>query len=251
MNEDETNAPEAHADIRPLAGATQARKTVKPRLAASMVLLDGSGTETKVLLGRRNSALAFLPGKYAFPGGRLEKADRLIRGHGLLPDTSLEKLALRRRRGFPGPEAFALAAIREIFEETGLLVGAPTRETYSKPVPAEWQTFVDHGFAPNLSALRFIARAVTPPSFPRRFDTSFFAVDVGSVAHRIEGCVTPDTELVELVWLPIAEAMKLDIPRITAMILLELETHIVAKFAHDLPVPFFYERKRRWIRDHL
>lgn len=251
MNEDEANAPVARIDTKPLAGAISAGKAVKPRLAASMVLLDNSGAETKVLLGRRNSALAFLPGKYAFPGGRLEKADRLMRGHGLLPDASLEKLALRRRRGFPGPEAFALAAIREIFEETGLLVGTPAQETYSKPVPAEWRTFAEHGFVPNLSALRFVARAVTPPAFPRRFDTSFFAVDVGSVVHRIEGCVTPDTELVELVWLPIAEAMKLDIPRITAMILLELETQIAAKFAHDLPVPFFHERKQRWIRERL
>ncbi len=251
MNEDEAHAPDARIGTEPLAGAIRACKAVKPRLAASMVLLDRSGRQPKVLLGRRNSALAFLPGKYVFPGGRLEKADRLMRGHGLLPDTNLEKLALRRRRGFPGPEAFALAAIREIFEETGLLIGAPAQEVSLTPVPPEWQAFVDHGFAPNLAALRFVARAVTPPAFPRRFDTSFFAADVDAVAHRIAGCVTPDSELVELVWLPIAEAMKLDVPRITAMILLELETQITAEFAHDLPVPFFYERKRRWIRYHL
>lgn len=216
-----------------------------------MVLTDRSGSAPKVLLGRRNSALAFLPGKYVFPGGRVEADDRLMPASGALPDTSLEKLALRRTRGFPGPQAFALAAIRETFEETGLLLGARSQAASTTPIPPAWQAFVDHGFAPDLAPLHFIARAVTPPAFPRRFDTSFFGLDISEITHRIDGCVMKDTELVELVWLSLEEAAKLDIPRITAMILLELETRIAADFAEHLPVPFFYERKRRWIREEL
>ncbi len=216
-----------------------------------MVLIDAGGAEPKVLLGRRHSAVAFLPGKYVFPGGRLEADDRLMPALGALSAASLEKLALRRGRGCPGPHAFALAAIRETFEETGLLLGARSDGPRLAVIPAAWQTFAEHGFAPNLAPLRFIARAITPPGLPRRFDTSFFSVDVREVAHRVDGCVTQDTELVELLWLSLSDAAKLDIPRITAMILRELAARIAADFAEHLPVPFFYERKRRWIREEL
>jgi 8-oxo-dGTP pyrophosphatase MutT (NUDIX family) len=251
MDEDGARMPAAaNRSAAPLTGQLRATHAVKPRLAASMILLDMSGAEPKVLLGRRNKALAFLPNKYAFPGGSLETADRLMLGHSSLTNVCRKKLALRRRRGFPGPEAFALAAIREIFEETGLLLG--TRAPASSiPVSTEWQAFTDLGFAPNLAALRFIARAVTPPAFPRRFDTSFFVADLSAVTHRVEGCVSENTELVELVWLPIEDALKLDTPRITAMILLELKTKIPAGFAAHLPVPYFYERNHRWIREDL
>lgn len=247
----ETRADTSEAEIAtPRAIAAKAQRTVKPRAAASMVLIDTSRSEPKVLLGRRHSALAFLPGKYVFPGGRLEAGDRLMPALGALRDTCLQRLALHRAKGFPGPQAFALAAIRETFEETGLLLGTLSKGPPA-PIPPAWQAFAGHGYAPNLAPLRFIARAITPPAFPRRFDTSFFAVDAREAAHRIEGCITEDTELVELIWLSLGEAAKLDIPRITAMILRELEARIAAGFAHDLPVPLFYERNRRWIREDL
>lgn len=216
-----------------------------------MALIDTNGAKPKILLGRRHPKLGFLPGKYVFPGGKLETDDRLMSAAGVLPDTSLEKLALRRGHRFPGPQAFALAAIRETFEETGLLLGTRQDRTGPAAIPPAWQTFTDHGFAPDLAPLHFIARAVTPARFPKRFDTSFFAVDVAAVAHRIDGCVTQDTELVELVWLSLDDAAELDIPPITAMILLDLAAKIAANFDAHLPVPFFYERNRRWIRDEL
>ena len=217
-----------------------------------MVLIDSSGPEPKVLLGRRHPKLAFLPDKYVFPGGKLETYDRLMDASGTLPDQCIEKLSLRRNRGFPGSRAFALAAIRETFEETGLLLGTCSNVS-RKPaaIPPAWQAFFDHGFAPNLAPLRFIGHAITPPVFRRRFDTSFFAVDIGAVAHRVDGCVTQDTELVELVWLSLSDAATRDIPRITAMILLDLATRIAANFNGHLPVPFFYERNRHWIREEL
>ncbi|MHB8885277.1 MAG: NUDIX hydrolase [Methylovirgula sp.] len=251
MNEDGADGFDAHATPETLSGAAARVRPVKPRAAASMVLIDASGSAPKVLLGRRHPKLAFLPSKYVFPGGKLEIDDRLMAGSGTLPDQCSERLALRRSRGFPGPQAFALAAIRETFEETGLLLGTRRDGPHKATIPLAWQAFTDHGFAPDLAPLRFIGRAVTPPSFPRRFDTSFFAVDIAAVAHRIDGCVTQDTELVELVWLSLDDAAKLDIPRITAMILLDLATRIAANFDGRLPVPLFYERNRRWIREEL
>ena len=78
-----------------------------------------------------------------------------------------------------------------------------------------WAEFAKAGFYPDLSVLHFVARAITPPRRPRRFDTRFFSVDATAIAHRIENVVHPEAELVELVWLPIAEARRLDMPTIT------------------------------------
>lgn len=224
-------------------------KRVRPRPAASVVLIDRSGAEPKILLGRRNARLAFLPGKYVFPGGRLEADDALMPASGALAERCLKRLALRRARSNPPPEAFALAAIRELFEETGLLVGTPCT-AFPAPVPAIWKDFCGCGFAPDLAALRFVARALTPPALPRRFDTSFFLVEAGAIAYRVDGRIGDDCEFVELEWLPFAAARERDIPRITAMILQEVEATIAMDFDH-LRVPFFYERKRRWIREEL
>lgn len=242
--------PEAETtDARQL--AAKSRRAVKPRLAASMVLLDRSGAEPKVLLGRRNAALAFLPGKYVFPGGRLEGDDRLMPAAGALRETSRKRLALRRPHACPAPETFALAAIRETFEETGLLLGTKREAASGASIPAGWRDFAGRGFAPNLTPLRFVARAVTPTMFPRRYDTSFFLLDVSEIVHRIEGCIAPDAEFVELKWLTLAEVQQCDILRITDMILADLQARIAADFAEHIPVPFFYQRRHRWIREEL
>src|SRR6185437_9882192 len=146
----------------------KASKAVKPRPAASMVLLDRSGSEPRVLLGRRNDALAFLPGKYVFPGGGLETDDWIMPSAGALRENSRKRLALRRQIHGPAPEAFALAAIRETFEETGLLLGTKLQMDSVAQIPSGWRDFAAHGFAPNLTPLHFIARAVTPTWLARR-----------------------------------------------------------------------------------
>ncbi|HEY1736017.1 MAG TPA: NUDIX hydrolase, partial [Methylovirgula sp.] len=205
---------------------TQTPKVVIPQPSASIVLIDRSESEPTVLLGRRNLSLAFLPGKYAFPGGRLEADDALMSTSGALDDRSTARLSLQRPSPSPPPQAFALAAIRELFEETGLLVGA--RAAVPASVPPVWRDFVAQGLMPHLPALRFCARAITPPSFPRRFDTSFFLVDAGAIAHRIEGFIGDDKELIDLAWLSRKDAEKRDISRITAMILSELDAMMAA-----------------------
>ncbi len=226
------------------------RKAVRPQYAAAIILIDRSGPEPKILLGRRNKALKFLPGKYAFPGGRLEPDDRHMVCVGALDEISAGRLALHRARRAPPPHSFAIAAIRELFEETGLLAGAPPTAVV-KLVPPVWQAFAEYGFAPNLAPLRFVARAITPPAFPRRYDTSFFLLDASAIAHRIDGCVTEESELVELVWATPEDGGKLDIPIINAMILRELAVRLKDDVPEQRPVPLFYERNRRWIREEL
>lgn len=220
-----------------------------PQPSASIVLVDRSGAEPRVLLGRRNLSLVFLPGKYAFPGGRLEADDAVMQASGTLDARSAAQLLVQRPSPSPPPQAFALAAIREVFEETGLMLGAPSKASPDS-VPHVWRDFVAHGLMPNLSAVRFCARAITPPHFPRRFDTSFFLADASAIAYRIDGHVGEDKELIELAWLSREEAENRDISRITAMILSELDW-MMAEESLDRPVPFFHAREQRWIREEL
>lgn len=224
---------------------------VRAKDAATLILVDRSGPVPKVLLGRRHHKHAFMPGKFVFPGGRVDLTDRLVPvAAPLNPQTEQH---LMRHVSRPSPtkaRAIALAAIRETFEETGLLLGKPITTTLRVP-EGPWAEFARLGFAPDLSALHFIARAITPSRRPKRFDTRFFAVDAGAIAHRVENVVHADAELVELVWLPIADAQTLDMPTITGVALKELQARVAAGFGHDLPVPFYRMPRTKFLRELL
>jgi 8-oxo-dGTP pyrophosphatase MutT (NUDIX family) len=225
--------------------------TLKPRDSATLILVDRSGSVPKVLLGRRHAAHKFLPGKFVFPGGRVERADRSMAIAAPLDAADTARLQLRMHRPSPAKAtAIALAAIRETYEETGLMLGVRRNERFAAPTVA-WQAFADAGVLPDLSALHFIARAITPPGQPRRFDSRFFAADATAVAHRAEGFVGPDSELVELVWLPITEARRLDIPTVTGVALEELQDRAAAGMSRDHPVPFFRMLHNRFVREEL
>ncbi len=144
----------------------------------------------------------------------------------------------------------ALAAVRETQEETGLLLGQKGGSDLTAPHPS-WRSFVAEQVQPALGEIHFIARAITPPRQIRRYDTRFFAVDYTHVAARLEGVVGPDSELTELVWLPIAEAQYLDMPQITRAIVQELETRIAGGFGHELPVPFYRVLHQTFLREWL
>jgi len=190
-----------------------------------------------------------MPGKFVFPGGRVERSDRLLAIAGPL-DPAVEMHLMRRvqRPSADRARALALAAIRETFEETGLLIG---RRQPMPPVPGGPDPFAETGIYPDLAALQFIARAITPPRRPRRFDTRFFAADAEAIAHRVDGIISPDAELVELVWLPITDARKLDMPTITQVILEELQARIAAGYTPELPVPYYRMLHRRFSREVL
>jgi 8-oxo-dGTP pyrophosphatase MutT (NUDIX family) len=229
----------------------QSHPNVRPRDAATLILVDRSGDKPKVLLGRRHEKHVFMPGKFVFPGGRLDPSDRLMPVAAPLAPQVESKLT----QGSPPASAakaraLALAAIRETFEETGLLLGQRSEAKARAPEGA-WSQFVACGYCPDLSVLHFVARAITPPRRPRRFDTRFFSVDAGAIAHRLEGVVHAEAELVELVWLPIDQARTLDMPAITTVILEELEQRVAAGFGHDLPVPFYRMRHGRFERTAL
>ena len=221
---------------------------VRPKDASTLIIVDRSGPTPKVLLGKRHHAHKFMPGKFVFPGGRLEPNDRFMTvAAGLNPFTEKYLMAEMRRPSPARARALALAAIRETFEETGLVLGAKSEAVTTAP-PGPWADFARLGYRPDLSILHFIARAVTPSRRSRRFDTRFFAVDASSIAHRVENVVHPDAELVELVWMPISEARSLDMPTVTGVMLQELEARVAAGFGHDLPVPYYRMPRKVFLR---
>ncbi|MDF2999418.1 MAG: hydrolase [Xanthobacteraceae bacterium] len=224
---------------------------IRPADAATLVLVDRSKRTPRVLFGRRHPKLRFMPGKLVFPGGRVDAQDRRVPVYGMLDADSERRLLTRVTRPSPArARALALTAIRETCEETGLLLG--TREAgVPEGLPEGWAAFGTAGVFPNLEALTFVARAITPPGHPRRFDTRFFMADVTDIAHREDGVVGPEAEFVEIAWLTIPEAKKAEVPTITLAIIEEIEARVVGGNKPWLPVPFYFTRGGKMYRDAL
>lgn len=225
---------------------------LKPRDAATLILIDNECPTPRILMGRRRADLAFMAGKYVFPGGRVDPADGKAPATDTLSD-AFENRLMNRMRNRPSrrrARALPLAAIRETFEETGVLIGSEGSVRESAPNKI-WQSFIDHGVTPTLSGLRLIARAITPPGRTRRFDTRFFAAPAASIARQLPIDVAPDGELEDIAWLTIDEAQALDLPRITHVVLdtLKADDDIFRRYCDHGPVPFHYMRHGRFVLD--
>jgi 8-oxo-dGTP pyrophosphatase MutT (NUDIX family) len=190
-------------------------KRVRPRDAATLIIVRRDGPKPRLLMGRRNGGHDFMPDKWVFPGGRIDRSDfRAPYAANLRPEVAarLEKTAPPARA-----RAIALTAIRETFEEAGLLLAKPAP---ARPAAGPWREFVELGAEPDLSALDFIARAITPPYRPKRFDARFFMAEADrliSLERR------PDCgELDEIAWVDLDEALALDLPNITRFVVQEL-----------------------------
>jgi 8-oxo-dGTP pyrophosphatase MutT (NUDIX family) len=233
-------------DARP--GAVP-RKVLRPRDAATLIIVDTAGGEPRVLLGRRRADLAFMPGRYVFPGGRVDPSDRHIAvEHDLEPGNIRNLMVAMKGNRSPGrARALALAAVRETFEEAGLLIGSPA-QAGPPPRARAWQQFFSHGYRPALAQLTFFARAVTPPGRPRRYDTRFFCVAAEAIVHRVAAA---DGELSDLEWHSIEQARALELPNITRVVLEDLSERIAAGALQkcDVPVPFYHRRNGTFHRD--
>jgi 8-oxo-dGTP pyrophosphatase MutT (NUDIX family) len=237
------------SDVQAAAKPSATRKVLRPRDAATLIVVDTSSGEPRVLLGRRRPDLVFMPGRYVFPGGRVDPSDRHIAVEQDLTPGNIAKL-LVAMKGTPSParaRALALAAVRETFEEAGLLIGAPAGGALTVKAAA-WRSFFAHGFRPSLARLTFFARAITPPGRPRRFDTRFFCVPAEAVVHKI---AIADGELSDLEWHSIAQARTLELPNITRVVLEDLGERLAtgALGDCDVPVPFYHRRDGNFHRD--
>lgn len=196
------------------------RVSPRPKDAATLILLRRDASHPRVLLGKRSGRHAFMPDKYVFPGGRVDPQDgRAPSLTELLPETEA-KLKIKCRRS---PRAFALTAIRETFEETGLIVGEAREIGGARPVG--WHEYYDLGAAPCLKALSFFGRAVTPPYRPKRFDARFF---FGFAEDLLidERAPRDGAELSDLQWVTLKDAISLDLPSVTRFMLGEIEARL-------------------------
>ena len=226
---------------------------VRPKDAATLIILDREHSTPKILMGRRHMKHRFMPGKFVFPGGRLDTTDRHVPYASDLHPQVLDKLRVLPKNGSSDARlrGLAICAIRETYEEAGLFLGQ--RGTHRRLHGADWDAFREREILPDLSPFRFIARAITPPGRSRRFDTRFFAVDACHIIERLPEGTGPTGELEDLVWLTIPQARERELPRITLEILSELETRLEQDpaFTPDVPTPFFYMKGKHMVRAEI
>jgi len=189
-------------------------RAVRPKNAATVMIIRRDGPKPRVLMGKRHGGHSFMPDRWVFPGGRIDRADyRAPYATDLRPDVeAVFDTHLPPAKG----RALALAAIRETWEEAGLLLARPAA---ARPAAGPWRTFVEQGALADLEALDVVARAITPPMVGKRFDTWFLLAD----AERLMSLDRqPDCgELEEIAWVDFDEAQALPLPSVTRMMIKE------------------------------
>ena len=192
-------------------------QTLVIRPAATTVLWRKAPDGPEVLMGQRGAQAAFMPSKYVFPGGAVDAADEGARLDITLQSQCAARLRLNCPADAPAPETLAVAALRELWEETGLRL-APARQ--------------DDG------SLRFVFRAITPPGRSRRFDARFFLADAAWITGNPDDFSGASDELSHLHWIGLSSARSLDLPFITEVVLSEI-SHVLLGGSGAAGVPFF------------
>jgi 8-oxo-dGTP pyrophosphatase MutT (NUDIX family) len=237
---------------RPEEYRQQGEKAVKPRDAATLIIVQ-QAKEPRILLGKRSMKHKFMPGKFVFPGGRLDYVDQRIKVPSELSETVLARLRRETRSSVSDAKlsGLALAAIRETFEETGLVVGRPSPDEV-RTTNHSWSQYFSHGVVPPLEDMDFIARAVTPPYRSRRFDTRFFMVHDSTIHSDPSKVSSASGELLDLHWLTLNEARQTDLPAITRMVidLVEERLKIPQQLQQAQPARFVRNAKSTWIKSN-
>lgn len=225
---------------RDLADAPRVGGRQRPKDAATLILTRVRQGKAEVLMGRRAPGHVFMASKWVFPGGRVERSDFTA---GAANDLSaIEMARLVREAPARRARALALAAVRETFEETGLLLAAPAPAV---SVAGPWRDFRAAGALPDLAALSYVARAITPPGRTRRFDARFFMADARALLHPEP--TTGSGELDEIAWLPLGETRSLDLPAITRFVLGE----VAERLTHpERPLPYVRMVRGRHVIEH-
>ena len=213
-------------------------RPVAPRDAASLILVRHGAGGPEILMGQRSSRARFVPGSFVFPGGRLDSHDWEAKPAKPLA-APVARMGLRGNAA--KARALGMAAIRETFEETGLLlaaegdVGAADDET--------WREMRALGRAPDLSRLTYIARAITSPYSPIRFHARFFMAMYGPE----DGAIGGSGELSDLHWIPIGRAGGYALLDVTEFMLGEVERRLTQPDAETVPL-FAYRLDRPFVR---
>jgi len=197
------------------------------RNAATVIVMRDRATAPRILMGQRGAKAAFMPNKFVFPGGAVDAEDAQVPLSRPLPALCETRLGEDSPAGLAHP--LAVAAIRELWEETGLILGA--RGDWAEP-PSDWRSFAATGHVPDASGLQFVFRAITPPGRPRRFDARFFLVDAEALATDPDDFSAASDELSHLQWIGLDALRNFDMPFITEVVLAE-----IAARAHEVGPP--------------
>ncbi len=222
-------------------------KAVRPREASTLIIVRQE-EQPKILMGKRAASHKFMPNKFVFPGGRLDMIDQRLRVDSDLQPSVLQRLQKETHKTVSDNKlrGLALAAIRETFEETGLIIG---RKTPNLPATSHtgWRDYFAHGVTPPLEAMDFIARAITPTYRSRRFDTRFFMIYDDHIHTDPEDTGKASGELLDLHWLTLTQARDLDLPAITRQVLDIVEQRMALskakQFQADAPFVRFIRGK--------
>ena len=224
---------------------------MRPKDAGVLIIVRRDADEPRLLMGRRSSRHAFMPNTVVFPGGRVDRGDRYGPSADSLKTDVVDKLLARthKRMTDARARAIALAAIRETFEETGVMLARPAAIPGTKSSDA-WKGFAEKGILPALGELRLIARAITPPGRSRRFDARFFATFSDQIGGQVP---VAEDELSEVQWLTFDEARATDLPRITGAILNHLQERLQTDpgLSKAATIPFHYMRNGRFVCDMI
>jgi 8-oxo-dGTP pyrophosphatase MutT (NUDIX family) len=245
MNGDEPRDA-SYISISELRGTARA---LRPRDAATLLIVRQEGPQPRVLMGKRAASHKFMPNKFVFPGGKVDAADsRIVPPHDLHPEVMrrlCEGCSPTRAR------ALALAAIRETYEETGLIIGEPHTPTLKSRSP-HWAAFLRHDINPRLDVLHLIARAITPPYRNRRFDARFFMIDAQYIQGEVHERPQGSGELLDLHWVALSRAQHMEgIPHITRVVLQELERRLREDAGPEVCGPFMYTRRGKSVIEQV
>src|SRR5271165_947367 len=175
-------------DVLAVPGNTR-NPVVRPRDAASLILLRGEGEDLEVLAGRRPPHVKFMPGVHVFPGGAINPPDRVAWSL----ESGTDALGLRLAR-------CARAALRETWEEVGVLVGRPSGPLLAPPATRQIErAYRESGLVAAFELLTYVGRAITPSHSNRRFNTRFFLSDGANVF----GEPAASEELEDVRWYPV------------------------------------------------
>lgn len=209
------------------------------RDAATVILSRMGHDGPEILMGQRGATAAFMPNKFVFPGGAVDREDGAVPLRGGLDTASAQRLQAFARADAAAelaPTTFAAAAIRELWEETGLALAGPG--DWPDLPAAGWADMAARGLLPDAAPLRFVFRAITPPGRARRFDARFFLADVTGIAGDPDDFSLAQDELSHLQWLPVRQARGFDLPFITEVVMAEVARLIERGDAPE-SVPFF------------
>ena len=244
------NGKEQHDDEYISAAELRGKgRAVRPKDAATLIIVRRDSSEPSVLLGKRAASHKFMPNKFVFPGGKVDPADsRILPPHDLHPEVMkrLTKGCSQARA-----RALAMAAIRETYEETGLILGEPDTPTL-KSRSRHWSAFLQHDINPRLDILHFIARAITPPYRGRRFDARFFMADAEHIQGDLKERPQGSGELLDLHWVAVSRAREMEqLPHITRAVLGELERRLREGCGPEAAGPFVYSRHGKSVIDSV